>query len=101
VIRRRYWTLLLEGYDPNDSFAEDWYIHVEHCIEYLRLGITCGDLLVVEADSPPGTPVELTKDGLGWGVTHYCIDFERLVMFQEDQKMLYNQSWQDKVFNDR
>jgi hypothetical protein len=83
-----------EGYDPNAPDAEDWGIHVDHCIEYLRLGVTCGDFLIVEPDSPPGTPYELTVDGLGWGVIHSCIDFDRLLQFQKDQEVLYNQSLQ-------
>jgi Mycotoxin biosynthesis protein UstYa len=96
IVRRRYWSLMTHGYDPEDPENEDWRIHVDHCIEYLRLGITCGDFLVVEPDSPPGTPVELTVDGLGWGVTHECINFERLLAWQKEQELLYVESWQNQ-----
>lgn len=94
MIRKRYWDLIQNGYDPKAPGTEEWAEHVDHCVEYLRLGITCGDLLVIEPDSPPNTPPELTAGGLGWGVTHSCIDFDRLKQFQWDQEALYNQTIQ-------
>jgi len=81
VVRKRYWVLLLEGYDANDPNNEEMESHVEHCIEYLRLSIACGDFLMVEPDSS------------GWGVAHECIDFEKLRDFQDAQEMLYIESW--------
>lgn len=48
--------------------------------------------MVLEPDSPPGTPLALTKDGLGWGVTHQCIDFEKLLHYQERQVEQYHQT---------
>ena len=68
---------------PSDADFDDWATHVDHCFEYLRLSTTCGDLLVFEPDSPPGTPAELTVDNLGWGITHSCINFDRLLAWQE------------------
>lgn len=67
-------------------------MHVDHCFEYLRLSFTCGTFMVLEPDSPPGTPLALTVDGLGWGVTHQCINFERLLQYQEEQVQLYHQT---------
>ena len=92
TIRRRYWQLLEGAYSLEDPDAEDWLIHVNHCFEYLRLGITCGDFLILESDSPPNTPAALTVDGLGWGVTHQCINFDRLLAFRRSQEALYNQT---------
>ena len=80
------------GPSPEDADFGDWLIHVDHCFEYLRLSITCGDFLVFEPDSPPGTPEALTVDNLGWGVTHSCINFDRLLEYQSHQAELYNQS---------
>ena len=75
-----------------DADFDDWTEHVDHCFEYLRLSTTCGDLLVFEPDSPPGTPKELTASNLGWGVTHSCIDFEKLLAWQDRQAEEYRRS---------
>ncbi|KAL1634270.1 hypothetical protein SLS58_010743 [Diplodia intermedia] len=97
MIRKRYNTLVYSP-DPVDPLADtpidaDWITHLEHCFEYLRLSITCGDYMVFETDSPPGSPEEYWKDGLSWGVVHSCMDWERLMDFQEEQVALYNSTW--------
>ncbi|OMP89349.1 hypothetical protein BK809_0006073, partial [Diplodia seriata] len=97
MIRKRYNTLVYSR-DAVDPLADtpidaDWITHLEHCFEYLRLSITCGDYMVFETDSPPGSPEEYWKDGLSWGVVHSCMDWERLMVFQEEQVALYNSTW--------
>jgi hypothetical protein len=65
------------------------FYHVEHCIEYLRLSIMCSDSLVVEANSPPGSPPSEIEDPwgnpLGWGITKHCINWENLQRWQRSQ----------------
>ncbi|GIZ43941.1 hypothetical protein CKM354_000715000 [Cercospora kikuchii] len=96
VIRRRYNMLV---YDPDVSPLaknpedEDWIEHVEHCIEYLRYSITCADYMVLESDSPPGSPPEFYEGGLAWGVVHSCINWERLMQWQRNQLEAYNRTW--------
>lgn len=97
MIRKRYWHILKNKYSPDAADSADWLTHIDHCFEYLRLGVTCGDFLVVEPDSPPGTPPALTVDGLGWGVTHSCMNFDRLVEYQSYQLGLYNETWLSKL----
>lgn len=74
----------------------DWITHLEHCFEYLRLSITCGDYMVLESDSPPGSPEDYWKDGLSWGVVHSCIDWDRLIGFQTQQVVAYNKTWSER-----
>lgn len=69
-------------------------IHIEHCFEYIRLSMMCADYMAFETDAPPGSPPEYTKGGVGWGVVHKCINWERLMQFQKDQVALYNSTWQ-------
>ncbi|EME42005.1 hypothetical protein DOTSEDRAFT_134412 [Dothistroma septosporum NZE10] len=96
VIRRRYNKLV---YDPSatplakNPTDEGWIEHVEHCIEYLRLSITCADYMTFESDSPPGSPPEFYEGGLAWGVVHSCVNWDRLMEFQRDQLQLYNSTW--------
>ena len=63
--------------------------HTEHCVEYLRLTIMCGESMVVETNSPPGTPEELVNDRwgnpLGWGTHRECINWDALVTWQGEQ----------------
>jgi hypothetical protein len=73
----------------------DWITHLEHCFEYLRLSITCGDYMVLESDSPPGSPGDYWKDGLSWGVVHSCIDWGQLIEFQT-QVVAYNKTWSER-----
>ncbi|KAI5815369.1 hypothetical protein BZA77DRAFT_316433 [Pyronema omphalodes] len=94
VIRKRYWHIISGKYSPSDADAEAWQEHIDHCVEYLRLGITCGDLLVVEPDSPEGTSEEFTKGNLGWGAVHQCMDWERLIGWQREQERVWNGTWQ-------
>ncbi|EKG22578.1 hypothetical protein MPH_00046 [Macrophomina phaseolina MS6] len=96
MIRKRYNSLVYEpetnplSGTPIDS---DWITHLEHCFEYLRLSITCGDYMAFETDSPPGSPEEYWKDGLSWGVVHSCMDWDALMKWQERQVVLYNSTW--------
>lgn len=80
----------------SDSDREQAAYHVEHCIEYLRVSIMCGDSLVVEAGSPPGTPGRHVADKwgkpLGWGITKQCIDWEKLSKWQTEQSEAYELS---------
>jgi len=68
----------------NAEIIED---HLEHCIEYLRLSIMCGDGLVVESNSPLGTHPSLVADRwgkpLGWGTTRNCINWDNLISWQQ------------------
>ncbi|EMF12709.1 uncharacterized protein SEPMUDRAFT_45138 [Sphaerulina musiva SO2202] len=95
MIRTRYNELVYDKIDPfkDTSFDRNWITHVEHCFEYLRLSITCGDNMVFESDSPPGSPKEFWEDGLSWGVVHSCMDWEGLMEWQEQQLVLYNSTW--------
>ncbi|KAL1617125.1 hypothetical protein SLS56_011128 [Neofusicoccum ribis] len=97
VIRQRYNMLVCKSgtFDPLAQTAvdEDWITHVEHCFEYLRLSIMCADYMVLEPDSPPGSPEEYAADGLGWGVVHKCIHWDKLIKYQEEQVRLYNSTW--------
>ncbi|KAK4209258.1 hypothetical protein QBC37DRAFT_294949 [Rhypophila decipiens] len=99
MARKRYNMLVYSSQEkPVNPLAEtpidkDWMIHLEHCFEYLRLSITCADYMILESDSPAGSPEEYTKDGLGWGVTHSCIDWDGLMKFQKAQVEAYNRTW--------
>jgi len=100
MIRMRYNHLVYSrsSSSPTDPLSgspidADWLTHIEHCFEYLRLSITCGDFFVLESDSPPGTPEPLTRDGLGWGVVHQCVDWDSLMSYQEEMVGVYNASW--------
>jgi hypothetical protein len=79
---RQYESQIRQPVNESEATLADWKEHTDHCIEYLRLSITCGDFLVVEPASPPETPPELTAGGLGWGVVHDCIDFNGLRKWQ-------------------
>ncbi|KAH7028213.1 uncharacterized protein B0I36DRAFT_205408, partial [Microdochium trichocladiopsis] len=74
--------------------AFKWKVHVEHCFEYLRQGISCGGDLVIEGSSPIKVGRGHATSVTGWGVEHECIDFERLRQFQIDQEAKYNMTWQ-------
>ncbi|KAI2696656.1 hypothetical protein CBS147333_9560 [Penicillium roqueforti] len=85
VVRRRfrhYESQTNQPVNESDAISAAWTEHTDHCFEYLRLSITCGDFLVLEPASPPGTAPELTAGGLGWGVIHECIDFDALRKWQ-------------------
>ncbi|KKY18661.1 hypothetical protein UCDDS831_g05943 [Diplodia seriata] len=77
-----------------DPDAFKWKVHVEHCFEYLRQGISCGGDLIIEGSSPINVGAGHATSVTGWGVEHECIDFERLRRFQIDQEAKYNQTWQ-------
>ncbi|CAI7657601.1 unnamed protein product [Penicillium crustosum] len=85
VVRRRfryYESQIGQPANESEAIFAAWTEHTDHCFEYLRLSITCGDFLVLEPASPPGTSPELTAGGLGWGVVHECIDFDALRKWQ-------------------
>ncbi|KGO46258.1 Protein of unknown function DUF3328 [Penicillium expansum] len=96
VVRRRfrhYESQISQPVNESEAITAGWTEHTDHCFEYLRLSITCGDFLVMEPASPPGTAPELTAGGLGWGVVHECIDFDALRKWQafkrhESEKLL-------------
>lgn len=73
----------------SDDGKDQAAYHVEHCIEYLRQSIMCGDSLVVESNSPPGSPPSEVTDKwgklLGWGITKQCINWENLIAWQRDK----------------
>ncbi|KAH7032168.1 hypothetical protein B0J12DRAFT_713740 [Macrophomina phaseolina] len=71
--------------------ADKWDEHLDHCWEYLRLGISCGGDLMIEPYSPSPSDATLIT---GWGVEHECIDFERLRQYQIEQERKYNETWQ-------
>jgi Mycotoxin biosynthesis protein UstYa len=95
AVRIRYFELLennpAPGYDP-----ADWAAHVDHCFEYLRLSVMCGDTLMMEGGSPRGSPPEWRVDAwgnpLGWGNRRECIDWEALVDWQGDMAAEYNRT---------
>lgn len=98
MIRKRYNALVYDA-DNTQPLADtpidrDWIDHLEHCFEYLRLSIQCGDFMTLESDSPPGSPREYWEDGLSWGVVHSCIDWDGLLEFQHHQVAAYNRTWQ-------
>ncbi|KAG0154605.1 hypothetical protein PDIDSM_173 [Penicillium digitatum] len=85
VVRRRFRhfeSQISQPVNESEAITAGWTEHTDHCFEYLRLSITCGDFLVMEPASPPGTSPELTAGGLGWGVVHECIDFNALRKWQ-------------------
>ncbi|KAH7021013.1 uncharacterized protein B0I36DRAFT_333609 [Microdochium trichocladiopsis] len=98
MIRMRYNSLVYDApnTDPLGSspIDVDWIDHMEHCFEYLRLSATCGDHMVFESDSPPGSPKSYWEGGLSWGVVHSCIDWQGLMEWQEDMVVEYNKTWQ-------
>lgn len=70
------------------------------------------DYMVLESDSPPGSPPEFYEGGLAWvnaaplssrvsmftltifkGVVHSCINWERLMQWQRNQLEAYNRTW--------
>ncbi|KAK4209259.1 hypothetical protein QBC37DRAFT_294966 [Rhypophila decipiens] len=77
--------------DPQESFK--WKVHVEHCFEYLRQGISCGGDLIIEGNSPIKVGEGHATSVTGWGVEHDCINFELLRKFQIEQEGRYNQTW--------
>ncbi|CAI7591320.1 unnamed protein product [Penicillium glandicola] len=87
--RFRHYESQLNQFNESEALFAAWTEHTDHCFEYLRLSITCGDFLVLEPDSPPGTAPELTAGGLGWGVVHECIDFDALRKWQAAKRREY------------
>ncbi|KAI8626508.1 hypothetical protein F5Y19DRAFT_218600 [Xylariaceae sp. FL1651] len=77
-----------------DPDAFKWKVHVEHCFEYLRQGISCGGDLIIEGNSPILVGHGHATSVTGWGVEHDCIDFDRLRQFQIEQEAKYNRTWQ-------
>ncbi|KAM7215687.1 protein of unknown function (DUF3328) domain containing protein [Rhypophila decipiens] len=77
--------------EPEESFK--WKVHVEHCFEYLRQGISCGGDLIIEGNSPIKVGKGHATSVTGWGVEHDCINFELLRKFQIEQEGRYNQTW--------
>lgn len=75
-----------------DAFK--WKVHVEHCFEYLRQGISCGGDLIIEGSSPIKVGKGHATSVTGWGVEHDCINFELLRQFQIEQEAKYNLTWQ-------
>lgn len=71
------------GYQADDPNNEEMESHVEHCIEYLRLSLACGDFLIVEPNDS------------GWGLERQCINYPKLRAFQDSQAALYIDSWAD------
>lgn len=71
------------GYQADDPNNAEMGSHVEHCIEYLRLSLACGDFLVVEPNDS------------GWGLERQCINYQKLRNFQDSQAALYIESWAD------
>ena len=71
-----------------DDDAQAAY-HFEHCLEYLRQGIMCGDNFEIEGASPAGSPPEEVADAwgnpLGWGVTKNCVNWDNLMSWQRSQ----------------
>lgn len=80
------------GEDAQTSF--NWKVHVEHCFEYLRQGISCGGDLIIEGNSPIKVGKGHATSVTGWGVEHDCINFEMLRKFQIEQEARYNETWQ-------
>ena len=103
MIRMRYNMLVYNPVTPaaapvnplnaSSPIDVDWIDHMEHCFEYLRLSATCGDHLMFESDSPPGSPREYWEGGLSWGVVHSCIDWDGLMGWQESMVGEYNKTW--------
>ncbi|KAH7021012.1 uncharacterized protein B0I36DRAFT_333608 [Microdochium trichocladiopsis] len=79
--------------DQETSFK--WKVHVEHCFEYLRQGISCGGDLIIEGNSPIKVGQGHATSVTGWGVEHDCIDFDLLRRFQIEQEAKYNLTWQN------
>ncbi|KAK3313637.1 hypothetical protein B0H66DRAFT_484233 [Apodospora peruviana] len=77
--------------DAEETFK--WRVHVEHCFEYLRQGISCGGDLIIEGNSPIKVGAGHATSVTGWGVEHDCIDFDLLRKFQIDQEAKYNETW--------
>jgi hypothetical protein len=98
MVRIRYLELLTgrnsSGYDFEPP---EWDIYISNCFEYLRQSITCGDTLILEGESPAGTPHELRvgprESRLGWGTRRECIDWEGLVSWQGEMEKVYNETW--------
>lgn len=72
-----------------------WKVHVEHCFEYLRQGISCGGDLIIEGNSPIKVGKGHATSVTGWGVEHDCIDIDLLWQFQIQQEEKYNLTWQN------
>lgn len=78
-----------------DPDAFKWKVHVDHCFEYLRLGISCGGDLIIEGNSPIKVGKGHATSVTDWGVDHDCINFELLREFQIEQEAKYNLTWQN------
>jgi len=102
IIRGRYYELYYDTPSlskQSKTSAADTAYHVEHCIEYLRMTIMCGDGWVVEPNSPPGTPPGLKTDPfghpIGWGGARNCVNWDALTTWQKLQLDAYVHSWKE------
>ncbi|PWY80817.1 hypothetical protein BO94DRAFT_470824 [Aspergillus sclerotioniger CBS 115572] len=81
ILRRAYYARSdendLEGFD----FGKNRSIHVPHCFDYLRQGITCS------ADTTVEPAVDEENGFLGSGFPRQCVDFEALKEYVEERRI--------------
>ncbi|TRX87838.1 hypothetical protein FHL15_011256 [Xylaria flabelliformis] len=96
LVRFHYWQVkggrpIVGGYSE-----ASWDAHMDHCFDYLRQAISCGNGFTIEGHTPLIVKGEHGEASTvtGWGVEHNCINFEALRAFQIEQERRYNMTWQ-------
>lgn len=60
--------------------------HFAHCFDYLRQGVMCaGDVSLEPVEENEELDV---RSGDGWGVTHQCRNYQRILDFAEKHRYL-------------
>ncbi|RYP82657.1 hypothetical protein DL769_001564 [Monosporascus sp. CRB-8-3] len=96
LVRFHYWQVK-GGHPVVSGYSEaSWDAHMDHCFDYLRQAISCGNGFTIEGHTPLIVEGEHGEASTvtGWGVEHDCINFEALRAFQIEQERRYNMTWQ-------
>ncbi|PYH83785.1 hypothetical protein BO82DRAFT_331034 [Aspergillus uvarum CBS 121591] len=94
-IRAHYWQIKTGGPSTPQYTEKKWNVHVNHCFEYLRQSVLCGNAIFeIEGYTPLFVPDEgVATTVSGWGVEHECVDYDAISRFQIDRERQYNRTW--------
>ncbi|OOF90604.1 hypothetical protein ASPCADRAFT_156521 [Aspergillus carbonarius ITEM 5010] len=81
ILRRAYYSRSDENDLQDFDFGKNRSIHVPHCFDYLRQGITCS------ADTTVEPAVDEENGFLGSGFPRQCVDFDALKEYVEDRRI--------------
>ncbi|PYI02709.1 hypothetical protein BO78DRAFT_422273 [Aspergillus sclerotiicarbonarius CBS 121057] len=83
ILRRAYYALSDDDDDDLQrfDFGKNRSIHVPHCFDYLRQGITCS------ADTTVEPAVDEENGFLGSGFPRQCVDFDALKEYVEERRI--------------